>query len=238
MITRPKTIICDIDGIIFKHSGDICKQYLIDPDILEGAYDKFKEWDMEGYTIILMTGRRESGRDKLEKTLERLGFFYDHLIMGVGGGIRGLINDKKPDGAVTTRTFCPERNKGLKYIDESLEDEGKKGYIKKPWGSEVIIETNEFYTVKKLFMKTGCKCSLQYHEKKHETIYVLSGIMRLWVGKDENSIEYKILNAGAAYVIEPRLIHRMESLDDCVYLESSTSELDDVIRVQDEYGRA
>lgn len=109
--------------------------------------------------------------------------------------------------------------------------------IQKPWGSETIIETNEFYTFKKLFMKTGYKCSLQYHEKKHETIYILSGIMNLWVGNDEDSIEYKLLNAGDTYIIEPGVVHRMESIDDCVYLESSTSELDDVVRLQDEYGR-
>ena len=236
MIYRQKTIICDIDGVIFKHTGDICSQYITDPDVLEGVYDKFKEWDIEGCPIILMTGRRESGREKLEETLKRLGFFYDHLIMGIGGGVRVLINDKKPDGTITTKTFCPDRNKGLKCIDKPV-DERSENCIKKPWGSETIIETNEFYTVKKLFMKTGYKCSLQYHEKKHETIYVLSGIMRLWIGSGVDSIEYRILNAGDTYVIETEIVHRMESIDDCVYLESSTSELDDVIRLQDEYGR-
>jgi len=119
-----------------------------------------------------------------------------------------------------------------------MEDEGKETYIKKPWGSETVIETNEFYTVKKLFMKTGCKCSLQYHEKKHETIYVLSGVMKLWISENENSIRYRTLNTGDTHVIEPGAVHRMESLDDCTYLESSTSELKDVVRLQDEYGRA
>jgi mannose-6-phosphate isomerase-like protein (cupin superfamily) len=156
--------------------------------------------------------------------------------MGVGGGVRVLVNDKKPTGTATTSMFCLERNKGLKYMyDEATNNDN---FIKKPWGSETIIETNEFYTVKKLFMKTGHKCSLQYHEKKHETIYVLDGVMRLWVGKDKDSIEYKILSAGDTFVISPKVVHRMESMDDCYYIESSTSELTDVVRLEDEYGRS
>jgi mannose-6-phosphate isomerase-like protein (cupin superfamily) len=236
MITRPKTIICDIDGVIFKHKGDITKLYNDKPKILPGVLEKLKKWDLENCNIILMTGRRESTRKETEKQLSNSGIFYDKLIMGVGGGIRVLINDRKPNGDFTTKTYCLERNKGLGSIDKSV-DEGKDNFIPKPWGSETIIETNKSYTVKKLFMRTGHKCSLQYHKKKHETIYILDGIMNLWVGIDENSIEHKILNIGDTYVIKPGIVHRMESLDDCYYLESSTSELDDVVRLQDEYGR-
>ena len=233
-IYRPRTIICDIDGVIFEHKGNICKQHLGDPVILEGAYEKFKEWDIEGCHIILMTGRRESVRKETERQLSKAGIFYDELVMGVGGGIRVLINDKKPDGNTTTKMFCLERNKGLKHTDKI--DEKGDNFIEKPWGSETIIETNNFYTVKKLFMKTGHKCSLQLHRKKHETIYVLEGIMKLWL--NEEGDKYEILTEGNTFVIEPGVIHRMESVEDCLYLESSTSELDDVVRLQDEYGRA
>lgn len=236
MITRPRTIICDIDGVILKHFGSINYQHLRQSVILEGARKKFKEWDIEGCHIILMTGRRESTRKATEKQLSESGIFYDELIMGVGGGVRVLINDKKPDGDVTTQTFCLERNKGLKYMDEL--EEKKSNFIEKPWGSETIIETNESYTVKKLFMKTGHKCSLQYHETKHETLYILSGIMRLWVGKDKDSIEYKTLGKGESFVVLPKTVHRMESIEDCYYLESSTSELHDVVRLDDDYGRS
>lgn len=107
--------------------------------------------------------------------------------------------------------------------------------IEKPWGSETIIETNEFYTFKKLFMKTGHRCSLQLHRKKHETLYVLEGIMKLWL--DEEGNDHRILTKGDTCVIEPGVIHRMESIKDCLYLESSTSELDDVVRLEDDYGR-
>lgn len=233
MLTRPRTIICDIDGVIFRYYGGIHEQHLKKPYVLPGVRKKFKEWDIEGCHIILMTGRRVSVRKETEKQLSEAGVFYDELVMGVGGGVRVLINDKKPDGNVTTQTFCPERNKGLKHMDEL--EENKSNFIEKPWGSEIIIETNESYTVKKLFMKTGHKCSLQYHEKKHETIYVLSGVMKLWVG---GGVEYKILTEGETFVIEPKTVHRMEAVKDCCYLESSTSELDDVVRLQDEYGRA
>lgn len=236
MTIRAKTIICDIDGVIFNHSGDISRVHLNKPKLLPGALQQFKEWDIEGCNIILMTGRRESVRKETEKQLSQAGIFYDQLIMGVGGGTRVLINDRKPNGDITTKTHCLVRNKGLETLNVSADD-GKPNYIKKPWGSETLIEVNERYTVKKLFMKKGYKCSLQYHEKKHETIYVLDGVMCLWVGDTEAEIEYKTLNVGDTYVIEPGVIHRMESVEDCYYLESSTSELDDVVRLRDEYGR-
>ncbi len=231
MITRPRTIICDIDGIIFKHKGDICNQHLGEPVVLPGAHKKFKEWDIEGCHIILMTGRRKSVREQTEHQLSRAGFFYDELIMGVGGGVRVLINDKKPDGDSTTKEFCLDRNKGLKYMETKVSN-----FIEKPWGSETIIETNEFYTFKKLSMKTGHKCSLQLHRKKHETLYVLEGIMKLWLDKEGKN--HEILTADDTFVIKPGVIHRMESVEDCLYLESSTSGLDDVVRLVDDYGRA
>ncbi|GAG69503.1 unnamed protein product [marine sediment metagenome] len=117
MIKRPRTIICDIDGIIFKYFGDISRVHLSKPVVLEGVRDKFKEWDIEGCHIILMTGRRESVRKETEKQLSEAGIFYDELIMGVGGGVRVLINDKKPDVEDNTAiAICIERNKGMKNI--------------------------------------------------------------------------------------------------------------------------
>ena len=58
-----------------------------------------------------------------------------------------------------------------------------KNFISKPWGSEELIEVNENYVVKKLYMKKGHQCSLQYHENKHETVYVLDGEIKLTVGQ-------------------------------------------------------
>ena len=99
---RPKTIICDIDGLLFRHCGDINTQHLSKPVLLAGVKEKFKEWDRKGYNIILMTGRRESTREYTEKQLTESGIFFDQLVMGVGGGVRVLINDRKEKGSGNT----------------------------------------------------------------------------------------------------------------------------------------
>ncbi len=109
--------------------------------------------------------------------------------------------------------------------------------IDKPWGWEKLLEVNEHYVVKELFMKSGNCCSLQYHEKKHETFYVISGKMRFYVGEDVNNLKDFILEPGQNYVIDPYVIHRMEAVSDCIYIECSTNFLDDVIRLEDKYGR-
>ena len=67
----------------------------------------------------------------------------------------------------------------------------KKKIIKKPWGSEEIIHTNKFYTVKKLIMNSNCRCSLQYHKKKIETIYVVDGPLFILHGKSLKNLKIK-----------------------------------------------
>lgn len=110
-------------------------------------------------------------------------------------------------------------------------------FIKKPWGSEELLETNEKYTFKKLTMLAGHKCSLQFHEFKHETFYVISGKMKFTYGLTADTLNDLILGPGDNFVIVPTIVHRMEAIEDCVYLEASTSELNDVIRLEDSYGR-
>ena len=103
----------------------------------------------------------------------------------------------------------------------------------KPWGYEELIELNDFYVVKKLFMKNGQRCSLQYHNEKLETVTVLQGVLTLF-------IEDRIctLNPFETVTIAPGTHHRMMANDgDCLYLESSTIQLDDVVRIEDDYGR-
>jgi mannose-6-phosphate isomerase-like protein (cupin superfamily) len=110
--------------------------------------------------------------------------------------------------------------------------------IEKPWGKEEILETNELYTVKRLTMLKGHKCSTQYHEYKKETIYVLEGILKIYVGYDLDSLDIIYLNVGESITIDPFIVHRMEAENiDSIYLESSTSELNDVVRLQDDYSR-
>lgn len=111
-------------------------------------------------------------------------------------------------------------------------------HIDKFWGYEQILETNENYTMKLLFMKAGHKCSLQYHEKKHESIFVVEGKLKFYTSDNiNNPLTEQILNPKDYYIIPPGLIHRMEGIEDSLYIECSTSFLLDVVRIEDEYGR-
>lgn len=106
-------------------------------------------------------------------------------------------------------------------------------HIDKPWGYEEILETNDKYTMKKLLMKKGHQCSYQYHEQKMETILSLTGDLIIIFENGE-----VILKPGEVITIKPYEKHRMVARDeDALYLECSTSELEDVVRVEDDYGR-
>jgi mannose-6-phosphate isomerase-like protein (cupin superfamily) len=74
-------------------------------------------------------------------------------------------------------------------------------------------------------------------EKKHETFYVISGRMKFYVGENKDDLATFILEPGQNYVIKPFIVHRMEAVNDCIYIECSTNFLDDVIRLEDKYGR-
>lgn len=109
--------------------------------------------------------------------------------------------------------------------------------IEKPWGKEEIIEINDHYMMKKLTMRKGHRCSLQYHKIKCETIYVISGQLRIYYGPSQDKLEEKVFCSGETLTISPSIVHRMESLEDSVYLEASTPEMNDVIRLLDDYKR-
>ena len=102
----------------------------------------------------------------------------------------------------------------------------------KPWGMEILLEVNDRYVVKQLTMWEGHKCSLQKHLKKQETFMLLDGTM-LFTHNDE----VHRLEPRAVFTIKPGEVHQMEALTDIVYLECSTPELDDVVRLSDVYGR-
>jgi mannose-6-phosphate isomerase-like protein (cupin superfamily) len=108
----------------------------------------------------------------------------------------------------------------------------------KPWGFEETIYVGSRYVFKKLFMKKGESCSLQYHRQKHETVLVFSGQLSIEVGLEVHAIEMRAFGPGDSIVLEPGVIHRMTAIEDCVYFEASTPELDDVVRLEDRYGRA
>ena len=115
-----KTIILDIDGTLIEHKGTLSKatsEYKADDKPLKGTIEKIDEWEGKGYKIVLITGRKESSRPFTEKQLFDMNIFYDQLIMGVGGGVRYLINDKKPDGTLTAFGHSIERNKGIADLE-------------------------------------------------------------------------------------------------------------------------
>jgi mannose-6-phosphate isomerase len=108
--------------------------------------------------------------------------------------------------------------------------------VEKPWGYEIIWAHTDRYVGKILHIEAGHLLSLQYHERKDESIYVLSGEIVLRLREDETLIERR-LKAGAAFHIHPTLVHQFEAVVASDLLEASTPEIDDVVRLQDRYGR-
>ncbi len=110
--------------------------------------------------------------------------------------------------------------------------------VEKPWGHEIIWAANDLYAGKILHVRAGQALSIQYHVVKDETVYLLSGELKYWV-KLEGSEELKDmrLSQGEAFRITPGTVHFMEAVTDCDVLEASTPHLDDVVRLQDRYGR-
>jgi mannose-6-phosphate isomerase len=109
--------------------------------------------------------------------------------------------------------------------------------IEKPWGYELIWARNGRYVGKILHVAKGHALSLQYHERKDETIHVLAGEVLLQSGEDGAPLSETVLRPGDSFHIPPFLRHRMIAQADCDILEASTPELDDVVRLEDRYGR-
>jgi mannose-6-phosphate isomerase-like protein (cupin superfamily) len=108
--------------------------------------------------------------------------------------------------------------------------------VPKPWGYELIFAKTERYVGKILHINRGESLSLQYHEIKEETLFVVGGELKLTIEIDGERREFP-LRAGEAFHIAPRMIHRMEAIEDTDVAEVSTPELDDVVRLEDRYGR-
>jgi mannose-6-phosphate isomerase len=137
--------------------------------------------------------------------------------------------------------------------------------VSKPWGHETIWANTDRYAGKILHIKAGHALSVQYHNRKDETVYLLSGELKYWVqatpstgprtdtpgphrtaGTGETPVAGRSpipqmtdvrLKVGDAFRITPGTIHYMEAVTDCDVLEVSTPELDDVVRLKDRYGR-
>ena len=112
-------------------------------------------------------------------------------------------------------------------------------HVPKPWGHETIWAHTDAYVGKILHIKAGQALSVQYHNVKDETVYLLSGqlIYRVWHAGASGGPTDVDLRLGQAYRITPNTIHQMEAVTDCDVLEVSTPHLDDVVRLKDRYGR-
>jgi mannose-6-phosphate isomerase-like protein (cupin superfamily) len=110
--------------------------------------------------------------------------------------------------------------------------------VPKPWGHETIWAHTDRYVGKILHIKAGQALSVQYHERKDETVYLLSGEMIYWVRLEpDGELQDMRLTVGESFRITPGTVHYMEAVTDCDVLEASTPELDDVVRLKDRYGR-
>jgi mannose-6-phosphate isomerase-like protein (cupin superfamily) len=110
--------------------------------------------------------------------------------------------------------------------------------VEKPWGSELIWAESEHYAGKILFVRAGESLSLQYHEVKDESWYVLEGRAKLELGRaGEEGVKEVEIAYGEAYRFRPGTVHRVTGIEDTRILEVSTAHLDDVVRIEDSYGR-
>ncbi len=109
--------------------------------------------------------------------------------------------------------------------------------VEKPWGWELVWAEAEDYVGKLLFVRAGESLSLQYHERKDESWLVQEGRARLELGEVGGALESVEIAPGDAYRFRPRTVHRVTAIEDTTILEVSTSQLDDVVRLEDAYGR-
>ncbi|MBK9517316.1 MAG: cupin domain-containing protein [Anaeromyxobacter sp.] len=108
--------------------------------------------------------------------------------------------------------------------------------VEKPWGYELWWAQSEKYVGKLLHVKAGFQLSLQYHVQKDETIHLASGQMVLVLQQDGRLVDHP-WQPGQSFRVRPGTIHRMRAVTDCDVWEVSTPEVEDVVRVQDDYGR-
>ena len=109
--------------------------------------------------------------------------------------------------------------------------------VDKPWGYELIWAQTDRYVGKVLVIETGKRLSLQRHEIKDESVLVRSGRLRLYLEDDEGVVREHELGPGEAARVATGRVHRFEAIERCELIEVSTPELDDVIRLQDDFGR-
>jgi mannose-6-phosphate isomerase len=120
----------------------------------------------------------------------------------------------------------------MKEMEEALPRE-----MSKPWGSELWFAHTDRYAGKILRVRAGCRLSVQYHEAKDETSYVLSGRVIVSQGSVDR-MTTRELGPGESWRNPPLLVHTLEAVEDSEIIEVSTPQVEDVVRLEDRYGRA
>jgi mannose-6-phosphate isomerase len=110
--------------------------------------------------------------------------------------------------------------------------------VEKPWGYEIVFARTDRYCGKVLVVRKGEQLSLQFHREKDEVVYVHEGRIELEIGEPGGQLATEVVGPGHAFRFAPGTVHRWRALEDSVVLEASTPELDDVVRLEDNYGRA
>jgi mannose-6-phosphate isomerase len=118
-----------------------------------------------------------------------------------------------------------------------MSDGPAERYVEKPWGHELIWAVTERYVGKVLVIEAGRRLSLQRHEVKDESILVTSGRLRLYLEDDDGVVRVEELGPGEHRHVPTGRIHRYEAIERTELMEVSTPELDDVIRIEDDFGR-
>jgi mannose-6-phosphate isomerase-like protein (cupin superfamily) len=110
--------------------------------------------------------------------------------------------------------------------------------VEKPWGHELIYALTDRYCGKVIFVRKDEQLSLQFHREKDEVVYVHEGRIEMEIGDPGGPLDVEVVGPGRAFHISPGRVHRWRALEDSVVLEVSTPEVDDVVRLEDRYGRA
>ena len=114
---------------------------------------------------------------------------------------------------------------------------GPVSTVVKPWGGEELLAHNDLYALKRIHVKPGTRPSLQYHNQKSESLYLLSGLLKIEIGDSAENLITDELHPGETVDVPKGTIHRVSALEDSIIIEVSTPELDDVVRLEDDYGR-
>ena len=110
-------------------------------------------------------------------------------------------------------------------------------YVEKHWGYEKWIAVTDSYALKEIFLKKDCRCSLQYHEQKEEHSYLLKGKVAVEEDDEAGNLVTNIYEPGGCWHEKPHARHRVTAIEDSTFIEVSTPHLDDVVRIQDDFGR-